>query len=120
MGWGTNFKTDVYLNKMTFRTILELEDAIRQEKEEIASGKELLKMYAAASPKDIFTIEEGDTIMYAINSYVDVVITSLIESGERLTKLEMFLEHLSETEEDIMNYYPFKEENNDRRENGTN
>jgi len=42
MGWGTDFNTDIYLNKQTFLSVSDLDDHIKVKKESIQYAKEKL------------------------------------------------------------------------------
>ena len=49
MGWGTDFKTDIYLNRQVFVSKLEVDDKISELNQKIEDDKSLLKMYASSN-----------------------------------------------------------------------
>ena len=67
MGWGTDFKTDIYLNRMIFNSKGELEDKIEELEKGITTCKEKLLMFASSTPKDIIPDdwkEESNFLMF--------------------------------------------------------
>ncbi len=108
MGWGTAFKTEVYLNKMTFQNIYELEIAIESAEAYITQSEKKLLMLAAASPKDICDEDVEVSPLSYIQTETQELIDSLLEDKERLVLLELFKEHLEETGKNIEDYNPFK------------
>ena len=51
MGWGTFFKTEIYISRQHFNTIGELESTIHDYEESIEWSEKALLMYASATPK---------------------------------------------------------------------
>ena len=53
MGWGTDFKADVFLNRETYRTEYELDDKIEEIQLDIVNIRAKILMYSATNIKDI-------------------------------------------------------------------
>lgn len=53
MGWGTTFKTEIYLSRRIYRSIQELQNEINSLEDEIKRYETQLKMYAVSNPKDL-------------------------------------------------------------------
>ena len=121
MGWGTTFKPEVYLSKMSFTTKYELDDAIKDLEEWVETRRRELCMFAASNPKDILSekvLSEQDDIeewtpvdiVGNLESYINVIITDMIDDVNTLRLLYLFKQHLEETGDDIEKYNPFKKE----------
>lgn len=66
MGWGTAFKTEIYISRKIFRNIQELKSDIEELEEKINQYETQLKMYAIANPKDIIP-EDVEVVPYMEN-----------------------------------------------------
>jgi hypothetical protein len=53
MGWGTNFKTDIFISKQFFGSKGDIEMRLDELDKTINDIEASLKMYASATPKDI-------------------------------------------------------------------
>lgn len=112
MGWGIEFIRKIKLNKLKpFDALVyfhkpsfsegnlhQIEDVIRDTKEEIETTSSQLKMFCAADPMSIIPKEwDEDPIMW-LNIQIDHLINSLRENTEELYKLELYKEYLQEKE----------------------
>ena len=88
MGWGTDFKTNVYLSRQIFKTEGELDYAIKEAEEAIQTNRELLLMMSMANPKDL--IEEDEDALYATRNRVNDLINDLLEQCDKLTLLQLY------------------------------
>lgn len=57
MGWGTEFTTEVFLNRMAFKTKNEVEQKIQENLDSIEDAKKRLQMFIASTPSDIIDPE---------------------------------------------------------------
>ena len=121
MGWGTTFRSEVYLNRAVFRARGELDSAIEDLEKNIEDTRQELVMYAASSPKDILSkkvLSESDNIeewtpqdiIGCLQSFIDETLTFMLEDSRNLQLLYLFRAHLEETGDDIMKYWPYKDE----------
>jgi len=89
MGYGIQFKTNIYLSKRSFSSIYELRYAIVDVKELISNVKEEIMMYSAASIDQCFPKDEQPV------RAMQIVMSELIELLENYT-LELHNLHLLE------------------------
>jgi hypothetical protein len=108
MGWGTTFNTEIYLNRKVFKTPYELQDTIEELKKDIENYWGQLKGLALATPKDISNGESTEEILNDITHTIDYLKEYIEDSYRVLQNLKEFQEHLKETGNNIMDYYPFK------------
>jgi len=96
MGWGIEFKSDIFLSRQSYSSKSEVEDKISEISESIVDCESKLKMLAIATPKDIVSTEDSGDM---INFFNDEVL-GLVEELEELTvnrfKLNLYLEYLNE------------------------
>lgn len=92
--WGTGFKTDVYIKRLTFKTKEDLLDKIKEVNEDIEELKTFLCMYATATPVDI--VEEGHSpiqyILTKMNGRLEEYNTAVLLQRD----LEDLLEYVEE------------------------
>ena len=109
MGWGTQFKADIYINKQVFKSTYELDDKIEELSSTLNMYKALLKQYASATPRDIVPKEwEGEPIEW-LNNKVDEIVDSFEELQYDLYRLRLFKDHLEETNTPIEEFNPYKD-----------
>lgn len=91
MSWGTSFKTDIFINRQTFKSLYEVEAQIIEYEESIQHFEKRLMMMVAATPKDdVVTLQDE----------VDEILDALRHDNYNLELLKMFKEHLQETGKD--------------------
>lgn len=61
MGWGTEFKAEIFLNKQTYPTIQDVDIKIEELEEDNLCIRQTISMYSSANIKDL-TDEEGGTL----------------------------------------------------------
>jgi len=118
MSWSTDFKADISLVHIVFRTKDELLDSIKEHEENINIIKQKLAMYAISSPKEIIEPLINEEDIFDKESRIDVIqgevndnLSYLEELIRELQALEMFLEVLENNpDKDIMEFYPYKDE----------
>jgi hypothetical protein len=110
MGWGTEFTTNIFINKTVFRSLLELNTEIENINIDNSNYKKELAMLVAATPRDIVPDEWKDEPITWLGNRVDYLIESIIENELLLKKINLFKEHLEDSGKDIQEYNPFKDE----------
>jgi len=96
MGWGTEFTTDVYLNRLIFTSKEEVKDKIHELQKEIAHEESLLISYACASPKDIAGEEWKDSPIIHVNFLMDELLENYRELLYRKFQLDLYLSYLED------------------------
>ena len=96
MGWGTDFTADIYLNRLIFDSIYELEDTIQNCKDEIEEYNRALLMYASSNPKDIIPEEWKDEPINFMRIEVSRILRELEDEIKHLKDLEYYLQYLKE------------------------
>lgn len=92
MGWGTDFKANIYLSRERFKTEYELDSKIEETKDYIRVAREKILM-ACMNGKDAFNIEdcEGnkcdlvDVVHRNVNEWLD----RLLELNDKLYEYEL-------------------------------
>ena len=93
MGWGTDFKANIYLNRLTFSSKYDVEDKITDLKEDIATLEKLILGWCHASTiRDDEEILDTDSITYKLNQKFE----EYREALRTLTLVELYLEHYDE------------------------
>ena len=93
MGWGTEFKMNIYLPRCIFRTESEIEEEITSKKESLQKSKELVLMYAIGNWSEIKDKEDNmDTLQLMIDELVQDIGTTSIE----IYKLKLYLNAVKE------------------------
>lgn len=102
MGFGTDFKTNVYLNRQIFRNKQEVEEAIKEKEKQIQSNTELLLMIAMANPKDLVT--EDEDVLYSARNRVTDHINEIISTQRELTLLYLYIDAIEDGTAKFDNY----------------
>jgi hypothetical protein len=101
MGWGTSFNADIFLNKRTFDSIWDVDEAIADCEETIAWVKNKMFGLACSTPKDV--IPNGEDPI----SYLSIELSELFEMFSEhvvlLYQLRLFRERLKGGE-DILSF----------------
>lgn len=95
MGWGTQFKTDMYLSRVSLKNISEVEDAITECESMIKMFEQNLLILASLNntPDKDRTLED---VLFDIRSRVNESFEGAKEEIINLTKLEILKEHLED------------------------
>lgn len=96
MGWGTDFKIDIYLNRQIYKNREEVEYKIEEEKEYIQSIKDRLKMFASSNIADIIPNDWKDQPIDWLNTQIDDLLDEYNNTKFNLIQLELYLEYLKE------------------------
>jgi hypothetical protein len=96
MGWGTSFKTEIYLSRQIFSSKYELEEKIEENKKWISNSIEKLKMFAAANPKDIVDPEWKEEPINWLSNQIDNLMEGIEEFSFENYRLEMYLDYINE------------------------
>lgn len=94
MSWGTEFKTDIFLSRLSFTSVGEIEDKLEEYDKDIKDIESKIKMYAACTPNNV-VCDDDNPISY-INFEVGVL---LEEYGDLLLdryRLGLYLEYVKE------------------------
>ena len=94
MSWGTSFKTEVYLSRMSFDSQYELEHEIDELRHSIDTSREVLSMLAIANPRDIVT-EDEDPI-YSLKNRVADQVELIEDNAHKLALLQLYLTEVEE------------------------
>ena len=94
MAWGTDFKANVYLSRITFTSIYQVEDKIKELEDEINTAREILSMLAIASPNTI--IEQDEDPIYSIKNRVEDQVNIIIEAQYTLVLVSLYYDELKE------------------------
>lgn len=94
MSWGINFKVDVYLSRMTFTSVYQVEEKIKELEDELNTAREILSMLAIATPNTI--IEQDEDPIYSIKNRVSDQIDLIIDSQHDLTLLKLYYDEIKE------------------------
>ena len=93
MGWGTEFKTEIYLNRMTFENKGILEDEIEELEQTIERYKRELLMYCSANVRELIPKDWDEEPITFIYNKVNELLSQLEEDTLLLYKLELLLEN---------------------------
>ena len=94
MAWGIDFKANVYLSRITFTSIYQVEDKIKELEDEINTAREILSMLAIASPNTI--IEQDEDPIYSIKNRVEDQVNIIIEAQYTLVLVRLYYDELKE------------------------
>lgn len=96
MGYGTDFKADIYLNRMIFTNKYELENKIEENKGYISDSIQKIKMFAAANPRDIVDAEWKEEPINWINNQINDLMESINEFSFENYRLELYLDYIND------------------------
>ncbi len=94
MGYGIQFKPDIFLSKCTISTVEELEEKIEETKQYIEDTQSRILMWAAANPKDVVPNSWKEEPINFIRNEVRDILNFIAEESEMLTKLNILLEYV--------------------------
>ena len=93
MGWGTEFRTNIYLSRYIFRTEGEIEEVITSKKESLQKSKELVLMYAIGNWSEIKDKEDD---ILTLQSIIDDLVQDISTTSTDIYKLELYLDEVKE------------------------
>jgi len=100
MGWGTDFKADVYLNKLTFINELEVQNKIDENISDIQDAKQRIKMFASATLSDIIPDDWKDEPIDWLNNSLNELFETISQLTEENVRLNQYIEYLDGNGED--------------------
>lgn len=99
MGWGTDFKADIFLNSIVINNDSELDDLIRETEYDINEIKTRLNMYVASNPKDITPDEWKEESLRFLHTNVNELIDELQEKTVLQYNLGLYKQYLEDKKE---------------------
>jgi hypothetical protein len=95
--WGIEFKADIFISREDFgENINQVEFEIQYCENKIIESHRILCMYAATSPSEIIPEEWKDQAITYIHNKIDEEVAQIIETSQKLVKLNLYLEYLKE------------------------
>ena len=94
MAWGTEFKADIYLNRMSFNSILEINSKLKENDLWIKSNKDKIKMLCSSNVRDVVPEEWKDEPVEWLNIQCNDYINQIIEYEKENQLLELYKEYL--------------------------
>lgn len=96
MGWGTDFKADIFLNRIVINNDSELDDLIRETEYDLNEIKTRLNMYVASNPKDITPDEWKEESLRFLHTNVNELIDELQEKTVLQYNLGLYKQYLED------------------------
>lgn len=94
MGWGIDFKADIFLNRISIENMYQLEDIIEEKKKELLMCKEQIMMFTSSTPKDIIPEEWKEEPIRFLQNEVDSILEDYNENMNLLRDLYYYKEYL--------------------------
>ena len=96
MGWGIEFKADIYLSRQSYLNKIGVEDRIAELDTDICDCETQLKMFAAATPSDVVPSDfDGDKVSW-LNNEISEALETYKELIVERHKTYLYLEYLNE------------------------
>lgn len=108
MGWGTDFKTSLFLNRTVFTSYGHLKDKISELEEDILETKKSIYMYSTSNPSEIVPDDWKEDSITFIKSKINDLLESYEEDLRELQLLRIFKKHLDDNKLDINDFNPYK------------
>jgi hypothetical protein len=71
MGWGIDFKANIFLSKMSFSNESELLELIKEKEDDIITYQKQILMYVSSNPKDIVPDDWKDEPIQFLQSEIE-------------------------------------------------
>lgn len=94
MGWGTQFKTEIFLSKEIYNSIYEIKDEIEDIKKNINYLESKVLILIGSTPKDIIPEDWNEEPNSWLVSEFNGIKTEIESDYQRLFRLELFLDYL--------------------------
>ena len=94
MGWGTSFKQEIYLNRVIFDDISDVQDAIKDKELSIADAEKRMLMFASSNIKDVVPDEWKDEPINYIHNQVSALIEEMMSDHLDLLNLRSFFSYV--------------------------
>lgn len=87
MGWGTDFRAEIFLNRINITNEYELDEKIDELNYSIEESKKELAMYAASNIKDIVPEEWKEEPVRFIRTMINDIVDEILGDQKLLTDL---------------------------------
>jgi predicted RNase H-like nuclease (RuvC/YqgF family) len=94
MGYGIQFKPDIFIPRLTLSTVSELKDKIEETEEYIEDIQRRLLMWASSNPRDVIPEDWKNEPINFIRNEVSELIDFLLEESTNLHNLKTLLEYV--------------------------
>jgi len=94
MGWGTSFNTDIYLSRMTFTDVNDVNDKIYENRKYIKDLLSQIKMFGSANPKDIIPEDWKEEPMRWISNEIDSLMEQILDYENENLRLGLYADYL--------------------------
>jgi hypothetical protein len=99
MGYGTDFKADIFLSRQSYSRKHEVEIRIEELNELIIGCEANLKMYASATPKDIIPPNDSEDPIYWLGARIDEELSMYRDYVIDRYNLDLYLYYLGDKDE---------------------
>ena len=96
MGWGTTFKPEVYLTRVHYKTMDEIDEKIEELTKAIESSKQTISMMVSSTPKDIVKTDEEGCVISDIQVNLNETFEFLEEELYNLSMVSLLKQHVEE------------------------
>jgi len=96
MGFGTEFKADIYISRKVFTSIAEVQDYRSELEDDIITDKAKVLMYVSATPKDVIPDDWKDEPIRWLQDQLVELLRNIEENLNLLFKIDHYLEYLKE------------------------
>ena len=96
--WGTDFKAELFLKRITFENKYEVENKIEEIKKNLEISQSTLKMYAISNPKDIVPKDWNEQSVDFIRNKIDEIMEIYLDDINTLFLLTEYLETIEDDE----------------------
>lgn len=96
MGWGTDFKADIYLSRLKFENKGLVEDKIEELEGILDSIRQQILMYGSSNIKDVTPEDWKEEAIRFVHVEVSQLLAEYDENFKLLIDLKYYHEHLSE------------------------
>ena len=90
MGWGTSFRSDVYISRVDVKNVEHARYIIEDCQELINDAKTMLIGFAVATPHISSEESMGDMVR-SMNFQVDDCVSTIVENAEKISLLRLYI-----------------------------
>ena len=102
MGWGIDFKADVYLSRQSYRSKGDVLDRIEELSSEINDIETRINMFAAATPRDVIMEKDVDNAVGWLSFELKCLFESYQEALSNKVLLGLYIAYLTENNIEII------------------
>lgn len=99
MGWGIDFKADIFLNSISFSNDLEVDELIKETEYDINNLESRINMYAASNPKDVVPDDWKEEVVMFLHTNVTELLVELQEKAVLHYNLTLYKQYLEDKKE---------------------